>query len=254
MNSKTFWRLSGDPVTWDFGAFLPSVKTLGADHVHFQYSGHISLSKFGGQENPREIAEGRFEHVLKPLALLADCTYDVGPEEIEGLRAGWSLGDLSRTFQKEGWIWKYRPKKDPGKRNYVTVTLRNSFRHINKNSNRPVWDRVMNEIGKEKEVVLLDECEGKPIPVEERMNLYGHADMNLGTTNGPMILLYASECPYLVFRIIPPNDEIWRQHHWDTGFPVGSQLPFRTKRQKIVWELDDYEIIMKHYLKAMCEH
>lgn len=245
---KTYWRLDGDPVTWDFAAFLSNAKTMGVTHVHFQYAGHINLSKFGGSDNPRKVAEMRFENILKPLCDLADVTYDVGPEEmLQGPRPGWHMADWNRTYKSYGWIWKYKAKKDPGKRNYVTVTLRNSFRHIDKNSNRPEWDRVMLEIGKEKEVVLLDECEGKPIPVEERMNLYAHADMNLATTGGPPTLLYPSDCPYLVFKMIPKGNQIWMDHFKNGGFPPGSQLDFRTPKQKIVWEQDDYDIIMREY-------
>lgn len=244
------WDLERDPVTWDFAAYLVCAKTLGITHVNFK-SKTIAKGKFHGAKAPAEvIAKGRFENILKPLCDLAGVTHSEGED---GLKHGFHAGNVNRVFEERGWIWKFKPLTDHGKRGYVTVTIRESFRNINRNSNRKEWDRVIAEIAKENEVIVLEDCErdktSKPMPVSERMSLYAYADMNLGASNGPLALLMFSDAPYLVFNIIPRNDNerIWEKHMSNGGFPKGTQFKFRNKNQRIVWEHDDYETIMREY-------
>ena len=243
---KLCWHLGDNPITWDFAAFLVQAKTLGATSIHFRDT-HLSKSKFGGgPDNAAEIALRRYNNILKPLCGLADLPFTTG-DDGEPAKSCWHLGDIDRLFKERGSIWKFKAKEDHGQRGYVTVTIRNSFRRLNKNSNRPEWDKVIKEIQKTKPVVVLEDCEREPIDVSKRMSLYQYADMNLGVTGGPMALLHFSESPYLVFKMIPPGDDLWRQHFIRGGFPEGSQLSFRNPRQKIVWGTDNYETIIKEY-------
>ena len=240
------WDVGKDPLTWDFAVYLACVKTLGVDHVNFGIE-RPGPGKFRGAKLPPEvIAERRFDNILKPLCELAGVAYSIG---MEGMRHGFHLGDLNRVYAEHKTLWKYVPMTDSGKRGYVTITLRESFRKTFRNSNIEAWYRVAAEIGKDKPVIVLQDCEYKPMPVAQRMELYAHADMNLSVSNGPAALLYLSEAPYLVFNMIPHMDErrIYEQHLSSGGFGIGSQFDFRNERQAIVWDHDDYEVIMKAY-------
>jgi hypothetical protein len=236
------WDLKTAPPTWDFGIALVCAKTAGVERVHFRYEGEVSRKKLS-----EELYWHRFKNIITPLCDLAKTPWVKGPGG-EGMTFGYHAGDLEKVFKEHGRIWKYTTtyRAVGKKRRYVTVTIRESFRNMERNSNRPAWNRFISDLEKKSKVIVLEDRELDPIPVSERMSLYAHADMNYGVNNGPMALLYCSESPYTVFNMIPrANPDPWREHMEKGGFPVGSQFSFRNERQKIVWESDDYEVLSR---------
>ena len=233
------WDLRKHPTTFDFGTWLCIVATLGCTHVRF-IDGEIAAHKY-----PAETAWKRFENILKPLCGLMGMTHDLAPSG-EGISPAYHYGTAELLFRKCGEIRLF-PHVDPildG--DYITVTLRDSFRNAYRNAS-PDWLRVINTLQERGErVVVLRDCEDKPIPIIRRASLYSNAKMNLGASNGPLVLCHLSESPYLTFNMIPrTNRAYWYEHMARTGFPEGSQFSFRSARQKLVWEPDDYDVIMR---------
>jgi hypothetical protein len=210
-------------MTFDFAAFIVCAKTLGADHVHFRYEGEIQTKKF-----PAEVAWNRFENIHKPLCDLAGMTYTVGPGG-DGIAPAYHYGTVEALCRKLGHIWKF-PMLD-GPRGYVTVTLRDSFRNEVRNSG-PEWQDFIN--ASKKRVVVLPDCEHDPIPIADRMRLYANADMNFGTSNGPLALQHFSDAPYRTFNVSGTKE--LQEHMNRTGFPVGSQFSFRNPKQLLIWD------------------
>jgi hypothetical protein len=245
---QAVYSVKEDPITWDFGTFLVGVMTKGCTGVTFAGE-KISARKFGGESNAHNIAHTRFQNILVGLCELAGVPWERNSDRtLQGLRAEMHAGDLNRLFLAENRIWKF-PKVESENTGYVTVTLRESFRNQCRNSNRPAWDRFIKDLRDSgKEVIVLEDAEKDPPTVRERMKLYSNADMNYGVNNGPMILCICSDSPYKIFNWIPRKDElrIWEKHTASGGFPRGSQFLFRNENQKIIWEHDDYEVLMRN--------
>jgi hypothetical protein len=247
---QALWDLKHRPTNFNFAAFLPIALTHGVTHIHFRYEGVIQQKKY-----PEEIAWNRFKHILKPLCDLAGVTHEKGPGGPE-LTFGHEFGDVEKAYRDLGRIWKYQPKEDSGERGYVTVTLRESFRNEYRNSSKDEWEKFVDYLNQRgKNVVVLPDCEGNPLPISERMSLYAYADMNLGVGNGPLALCHFSDAPYIVFHVPWSHDAEGRRHeemHDKTGFPRGSQFSFQNPRQLNVWGTDSFENIVKHY-EEMCD-
>jgi hypothetical protein len=129
--------------------------------------------------------------------------------------------------------------------------MRESFRNKWRDSNREEWAKVAEYLAKRGEkLVVLEECENQPLSVEERMAIYANAKMNLAVGNGPMVLCWLSDAPYLSFQLPKGPEKEYQAlvEQWTRlGFPVGSQLSFRTPMQEIVWGPDDADLIIRKY-------
>lgn len=237
------WDLKLNPTTWDFCVFLVCVKTIGAEKIHFKYEGEIQTKKY-----PKEIAWNRFNNILVPLCRLAEIPQEIGPG-LDGLSHGYHAADLERVFKETGRLFKFSTdyRAVQKKFRYVTITIRESFRNMERNSNRAAWDSFADHLKKQgKKVIVLEDREMDPIPVAERMSLYQYADMNYGVNNGPMAMLICSEAPYRIFNMIPKaNPGPWRDY-MNKGFPEGSQYSFRNENQRVIWEPDDLEVLLRN--------
>lgn len=73
-----------------------------------------------------------------------------------------------------------------------------------------------------------------------RLALYEQSLMNLGVSNGPMVLLHHSKAPYMIFKntcdTITP--ELWSKQN---GIEVGQQLPWAHSKQTLFYEPDTFE-------------
>ncbi len=80
-----------------------------------------------------------------------------------------------------------------------------------------------------------------------RMALYQKSVLNLGIGNGPMGLCFYSKNPYLMFRM---HDERFQEQSAAfmaaNNLHIGSQAPWRTVGQALVWEEDTEDNIIKH--------
>ena len=233
------------PTTFDFAVYAVIAKTLGYDSIHFATTGMASW------KYPPEIGWRRWANICIPLCKLAGLSFTVGPK-IEGDVLAYHSGAVEKVYKTKGHIEKLKPLQEHPKKGYVTITMRESFRNAWRNSNREEWAEVAEYLMRRgEEVMVLEECENQPLAVEERLAIYCNAKMNLAVGNGPMVLCWLSEAPYLTFQLPRGKEEKDYQalvQQWQNmKFPIGSQLSFKNDKQEIVWGPDDAELIIQKY-------
>jgi hypothetical protein len=143
----------------------------------------------------------------------------------------------------------------------VTLTLREAEHHPLRNSRVDEWiaaARMLQEEGLGV-VVVRDALRARePIPglltapwaseeVARRAALYSAAAVNVGICNGPMWMSIFMGAPTLMLR---PTTNAARGCYDDRfyarwGLPRGAQLPTTPANQRLVWEEDDREIIVR---------
>lgn len=248
MAKIALYDLSVMPTTYDFAVFACAAKTLGFEEIRFVVGKPMASWKY-----PAKIGWRRWANILVPMCELADLPFSVGGE-LPGEVLGYHTGFIEGIYKKTNRITKLRSILPVSQSGYVTVTLRQSFRNAWRNSS-PDWTKVIDWLEKRGETVaVFEECEDRPIPLEHRMAIYSNAKMNLSVGNGPIVLCWLSEAPYLSFQLPKgPKDEYDQLvKQWDNmKFPVGSQLSFRNKFQEIVWGPDDFDTVTKSYDKIM---
>ena len=80
--------------------------------------------------------------------------------------------------------------------------------------------------------------------------MYASAALNLGINNGPMWMAISMDVPVIMFRPTTNkagmcfDDKFFRTN----GLPPGSQLPTSPDYQKLVWEDDKADLIVKEVL------
>lgn len=239
------------PTTFDFAVYAVMAKTLGYDEIRFVV-GNITTWKY-----PAEIGWRRWANICIPLCGLAGLKFTVEGQPGLGDVLGYATGHAEALYKRLGRIEKLKAPDAFTGSGYVTITMRESFRNKWRDSNRPEWAKVSEWLMRRgEEVIVLEECEFQPMALEKRISVYANAKMNLAVGNGPMVLCWLSEAPYLTFQL--PKRE-GREKDYDTlveqwnrmKFPVGSQLSFRNERQEIVWGPDDFETVTGHYEKIM---
>ncbi len=250
---RAVYHLGKYPTTYDFASWACYARTMGEDHVHFIIDGPIAHWKYS-----EDIAWKRWATILLPLCRLAGLTYSVGGV-MQGNEYPYLPGKLNSLYKEKGSIEKLKSTRDYGKTGHVTITLRDSFRNRYRNSNREAWGRAEKWLsGKGYQVAVFPECEQSPIDLELRMSIYASAQMNLGIANGPMSLCLFSEAPYISLNQtpeVPPGEVVQYDQKRlleKQGFPPGSQFAFRNERQKLVYEPDSFENIVRHF-EAMQE-
>lgn len=236
------------PTTFDFAVYAVVAKTLGYDLIHFSVSNMTQI------KYPTEIGWRRWANICIPLCKLAGMKFTVGPN-IEGDMLGYHTGAIEGLYKRTKKIEKLKPLYEYGKKGYVTITMRESFRNKWRDSNRQEWAKVAEYLMKRgEEVAILEECEMQPLALEERLAIYANAKMNLAVGNGPMVLCWLSEAPYLTFQLPKGPEEDYKNlvEQWNRmRFPVGSQLSFRNKMQEIVWGPDDADLVIEKYEKLV---
>jgi hypothetical protein len=235
------------PTTYDFAVFAVMAKSLQYAEIRFV----VGMTDW---KYPADIGWKRWANICIPICKLAGIPFSVGGP-LQGDVLGYGTGQVENLFKKQGRVIKLKPTFEYPRKGYVTITMRESFRNKWRDSNRAEWAKIGEWLAKRgEEVIVLEECERQPLCVEERMAIYANAKMNLAVGNGPMVLCWLSEAPYLSFQLPKPEgkEKEYAQlvEQWTRlGFPVGSQLSFRNPKQEIVWGPDDFETVTSHYKK-----
>jgi hypothetical protein len=224
------WSLEDSIPSFDFATAVVILKTTGHDSVLFHFGDSLHALKHNQSE-----VWSRLKNLLIPLADLAGLKWRIS-RETEPYIGLCPYGRIQTLYRDQG-IWKF-PLLKSAFSGYVTVTLRNMKRELQRNSS-PDWERVIKEINRPV-IVMRDD-----MTIEERMRLYSGAYMNLGVNTGPMALCHFSEAPYLTFNF--GVDEHSRNVVVKSGLSSGSQFDFRNEKQLLVWEPDTYETVMKYY-------
>ncbi len=148
----------------------------------------------------------------------------------------------------------------------VVITLRETYTE-GRNSNLNEWlafgDYVYesneivfvrdtskwNELLPDEEFSLLSTFPIASIDLDIRLALYQHAKINFSVGGGPTILLHCSqEIPYRTFKMLYEGYKSSASEFLTKmGFPSGSQFPWHTKDQKVIWEDDTFENLKHEY-------
>lgn len=142
-------------------------------------------------------------------------------------------------------------------RPYVTITVRQSGYWPERNTTLAEWGHVANEIERMGyHIVWVPDTNGEQIgfspaafDIDLRLALYEGALCNFAVSNGPCALLYLSNSPYLVFKMVvdscPSTTAKFLASH---GLNVGDQM---NNRGRIVWEDDRAEVILSAFKDFM---
>jgi hypothetical protein len=206
---------------------LPSVRNVHVLKVRTAVAGNVFPNKYQEQHPRSHYGVGYFKNALPCLKATPSAVQYVG-------------GKLKKP--------------------YATITLRESTYWPERNSNRPEWVKVAQWLhDRGIEPVFVPDTDGTPlktwrtfteaVDIDIRMALYEGAVVNLGISNGPMVLLYCSEAPYMIFR--PVTEEChttsaeWLESH---GMKYGDKY---AGNGKLVWENDTYDVIVRELERFM---
>lgn len=141
-----------------------------------------------------------------------------------------------------------------GKEDWITFTLREADHHPLRNSKVGEWVNAARELkSRGRNVVVIRDSYYSEVPLMTvptsgaaardlicRAAIYASAKLNVGICNGPMWLSIFMDAPTLMLR--PTTNEAKGcyddQFYARWGLPRGSQLPNSPPYQKLVWEDD----------------
>jgi hypothetical protein len=159
---------------------------------------------------------------------------------------------------------------------YVTITLREAENWPNRNSNLQVWLKFAHYLKQQGERVIIIRDTAKAleplddksfetdpiasIDVRHRCARYHHAKINFFISNGPATLAVFDTTPWVQFIPVETSGSGYRANtskFWkeDQGIAVGSQYPWSTPQQRIIWKQPTYNNLVKTYqrLKSVSE-
>lgn len=149
----------------------------------------------------------------------------------------------------------------------VVITLREAEHWEFRNSRVADWLRFAETIKEDLIIVRDTAVANEPLPdgytfetcpeaslcVDVRSALYERARCNLFVGNGPATLAWISSKPWLMFAPLDPSGayEPGRTDWWkiSQGVAAGDQLPWAKPDQRIVWDLDTYDVLCREWEK-----
>ncbi len=229
------YDLSNRPASFDFVTCLSTAIAHGVKHVRFVL----------GAWKPKNYddAERRFKTIVEPAVALFGLTYSIGERRgIEYSHMFPACFDAYKQFGKIGKIPTQGKKRD-----FVTITLRNS-RTKERNSKESEWLKFAEKC--DRKCIIIREYAERPISLEDRMNLYSSAYMNLMIINGPLTLCIHSDAPYLCMRTIGNEQSYSTSPSFmkKVGIEPGFQFPWAKSNQRLSYLDDTFENIYYEYL------
>ena len=218
---NAIYRLSEYPACFNFIEFLVAACTLGATHVRLDNTKGVR-SKYDAAETDK-----RMKSIVEPACALAGRGFSYGAGE--GIDPGYHISAALKAWKKAGRIERLRSVKPAASVPY-TVTLRNSRRFPERNSDQAAWRAFALAIG----ATVIEDYDDKPTDLHDRMALYAGATMNYGVGNGPMALLWFSEYPFCTVMKNVRCEYLKR-----CGWPCGTNLPWQLPNQHFHWGTDD---------------
>ena len=214
--------------SFDIADFLCGAKTRGADRVVFD-----DTHGYSGKYSPEKTRQ-RMQSILEPACALADMPYRYGQPMRDAMHPPRHISAPIRAWEEFKRIEKLRSVLPPASVDY-TVTLRNSLRETQRNSNSVAWRKFAARIG----AVVIEDYTEVAIGLHERMAMYAGAKMNFVTNGGPARLLVLSDYPYTLFMNAPHT-----QHLIAHGWLPGTQPKWANADQVTIWSDDTDENIM----------
>ena len=117
-----------------------------------------------------------------------------------------------------------------------TVTLRQTERRPERNSNERAWRAFAAEIGAR----VIEDWDREPIDLHARVALYAGAAMNFFVTNGPMQLCSLTPYPMMCFGAPVAEGALG-----NIGIRPGGQFPWCGPDQRLIWEPDELPVLRR---------
>lgn len=223
------------PTTYDYFNWLCHVKLLGATRIHFRIE-PMGQSKYS-------IAEGlkRFKNFIYPapeLFGLEKAMRNDGDGTIGSLYFNDLQADAERLRGNAKDIPRFRSVLPPSDKRF-TVTIRDTFRNVHKNSDRVLWEKFAARTG----AYIIDDHAKKPMELHDRIALYAGAKMNFGVVNGPLAALYYSPYPFCIHCDPIASAKSFGGHKIKSGDRAACFLP----NQRWVWEKPTMDSLMRAF-------
>lgn len=218
------------PTTYDYFNWLCHVKLLGASKIHFR------AEPMGQSKYP--IAEGlkRFRNFIWPAPELFGLDKAMAHDG-DGNVGSLYFNDLQSDAQRlERDIPRMQSVRPPATEQF-TVTIRDTFRNIHKNSDRDLWEKFAARIG----AYVIDDHSKKPMDLHDRIALYAGAKMNFGVVNGPLAALYYSPYPFAISCDPVTSRKSFSGH----AIKPGDQAACFMGHQRWVWEKPTMDGLMR---------
>lgn len=277
-----FYDFAVSPTSYDFATFVSAAKAFSKQlHVVFVPG---NVNGFRLDHKPISVEERGFRimHILGPLCTAIGATFTVCHTREDARKfyddEHWPLGytieepkqlhtiALPIQFAKQGIPL---PSFAPTMRAMemvsgmfdvapIVITLRECYLE-SRNSDVAEWVKFYHRMKKERPVIFVRDtdkllepfdapvCQAASLDVDLRLALYQIAHVNMGVTNGPMVLNIFSERPYLIYRY-------WNDQYPETsrmlekwGLPRGTQYSWATAKQRLIWEQDDLGTLLRTY-------
>ncbi len=267
MTVTAVYDLQKQPTSYDFFTFLTAIATYTSNaNEKLEVVFLPAENPTGFQLEKHRASHGislvnqqkRFENILKPGCAFADATFKIFESRAlasdylehtkDQITSSHSMARVIAAWKKCGYRYKLHTATTmsplPIYKEYITITLRNSFRDAFKNTNVAVWEEFairVQEEGKH-EVIMLPDNESDRLEnqdlvknINDRFWLYENAAMNFGTNNGPMVLCMYSNAPYMLVNFMTEGSAS-RAHLIAVQITPNAQLPFANVDQRICWD------------------
>jgi hypothetical protein len=278
---RAFYDFSASPSSYDFVLFLSSA-LIASDDVHVVFVPADTDDGFRKDDKPISASDKiwRVHNILAPMCLLAGATYTICPtrEEAKLFEGGevWPTGysvespvpfywyktlkPLFRTFPPKKWQAPEEARRivrEQVKAPYITVTLRETYGE-KRNSNKKAWHEFAWIAARDgyQVVIIPDTSQAHAhvgiasmaaLNLHIRYALYEGAEMNFGTSGGPLMMCFFSRLPATMLKMVSDYYSATPEFCEAYGLPVGSQFPFRSDLQRLIWADDDLDNIKCAY-------
>lgn len=198
-----------------------------------------------------------------PFLKRADHVFPGGYTVAEPKRGYW-LPDLTAAY-KRGGRWSFSPSAEAKRyvaqsagKDYVTLTYRRTHTDgRNSDSRSWPWFALWLTEHWNMKVIRIPDTEdatshGGPgalaaINPDLRLALYEGAFVNIGVNTGPMGLCTYGKAPYVMVKMVADWVATTPAFFERIGLPVGSQFPWATGDQRLIWEDDTDKVLMEAF-------
>src|SRR3990167_4555755 len=231
------YDLAVRPASFDFVTCLATSIALGIKHVRFVY-GQWKRKNYSLVQ-----AEQRWRSIVEPASALFGIDYSIG--ERKGVEVNHLIRAAIEVYKQTGRIGKIATPcvaKD-----YITLTLRKS-RNPERDSNEAESRKFADAC--DRKVIILKDNEDSSLSLEDRMQLYAGAYMNIMVMNGPATLCFHSDAPYICMRTIgcERSGSTAPEFSRRNGITPDFQFPWAHQNQKLSYLTDSAENIMAEYV------
>ena len=218
------------PTTYDYFNWLCHVKLLGATKIHFRVE-PMRQSKYPAAEGRR-----RFHNFIWPAPELFGLDKAMGNDGDASVGSLY-FNDLQADAARMGKdIPRMRSVRSPAKEQF-TVTIRDTFRNVHKNSDRVLWEKFAARTG----AYVIDDHAKKPMELHDRIAFYAGAEMNFGVVNGPLAALYYSPYPFAISCDPVTSAKSFGGHK----IKPGDRCPYFLPNQRWIWERPTMDGLMR---------